>query len=131
MKQEMVTATKKIKDMEYAVSVPFDVPETAEEAKEAWGDSVTISNAIANARIGLQAAIRRRIEKAAAEAEKAGTEVSVDESAIQTELAGYKPGEAAAKKDPIESLLGKFASLPEEKQAEMLKQLKEKAKAGK
>lgn len=131
MKQEMVTATKKVNGTEYAATVPFDVPETAEEAKEAWGDSVTVSNAIANARIGLQAAIRRRIEKALAEAEKAGVEPSVDENAISTELAGYKPGEAAAKKDPIESLLGKFQSLPEDKQAELLKELKNKAKAGK
>jgi len=127
MKQELVTATKKVNGVDYAVSVPFDVPETCEEAKEVWGDSITVSNSIANARIGLQAAIRRRIEKAAAEAEKAGTELSLDEQAIQSELSNYKPGEAAAKKDPIEALLGKFGSLPEEKQAELLKQLKAKA----
>lgn len=128
MKQEMVTATKKINGVEYAATVPFDVPESCEEMKEQWGDSIGVSNAAANARVGLQAAIRRRIEKALAEAEKAGTEPSVDENAIATELAGYKPGEAAAKKDPIESLLGKFQSLPEDKQGELLKQLKDKAK---
>lgn len=131
MKQETVTATKKIDGVEYAASVNFDVPETTEEMKEIWGDQVAVSNAIANSRVGLQAAIRRRIEKAIKEATEAGTEPKVDETAIQTELAGYKPGEAAPKKDPVESMLGKFQSLPEEKQAELLKELKAKAKSGK
>jgi hypothetical protein len=128
MKDEMVTATKKVNGVEYGAMVHFQVPETCEEMKEQWGDSIGVSNAVANARIGLQAAIRRRVEKAIAEAEKAGTEPVVDEQAISTELSGYKPGEAAAKKDPIESLLGKFQSLPEDKQADLLKQLKDKAK---
>lgn len=131
MKQEQVTATKKIDGVEYVASVPFDVPETTEEMKEAWGDQVAVSNAIANSRVGLQAAIRRRIEKQVKEATEAGNTPAVDESGIQTDLAGYKPGEAAPKKDPVASLLGKFKSLPEEKQAELLKELKAKAKAGK
>ena len=105
MKQEMVTATKKVGGVEYAATVPFDVPESCEEMKEQWGDSVAVSNAIANARIGLQAAIRRRIEKALAEAEKAGVEPQVYEQAISTELAGYKPGEAAPRKDPVDVIM--------------------------
>jgi len=127
MKEEQVTATKKIDGVEYAASVPFQVPESCDEMKENWGDAVAVSNAAANARVGLQAAIRRRIEKTVKEATEAGTTPKVDESAIANELAGYKPGEAAPKKDPIESLLGKFQSLPEEKQADLLKQLKAKA----
>jgi len=127
MKEEQVTATKKIDGTEYAASVPFQVPESCDEMKENWGDAVAVSNAAANARVGLQAAIRRRIEKTVKEATEAGTTPKVDESAIANELAGYKPGEAAPKKDPIESLLGKFQSLPEEKQADLLKQLKAKA----
>ena len=128
MKRETVTATKKNEGVEYAASVNFDTPETTEEMKELWGDQVTVSNAIANARIGLQAAIRRRLEKTIKEATEAGAEIRINEAGIQAELVNYKPGEAAAKKDPIESLLGKFQSLPDEKQAELLKQLKAKAK---
>lgn len=127
MKEELVTATKKIDGEEYAASVNFQVPESCDEMKEVWGDTIGVSNAIANARIGLQAALRRRIEKAADEAKKAGTPINIDQNAIAEELSGYKPGEAAAKKDPIEALLGKFASMPEEKQDELLKQLKAKA----
>jgi len=103
MKEEQVTATKKIDGTEYAASVPFQVPESCDEMKENWGDAVAVSNAAANARVGLQAAIRRRIEKTVKEATEAGTTPKVDESAIANELAGYKPGEAAPKKDPIES----------------------------
>lgn len=122
MKTESVTATKKIEGVEYQASVDFQVPETADEMKEQWGDSVTVSNASANAKIGLQSAIRRRIEKQVKE------NGSVDMAAISTELSGYKPGEAAPKKDPVDALLGKFQGLPEEKQAEILKALKAKAK---
>lgn len=121
MKAEQVTATKKIDGQDYQATVEFQVPETADEMKEVWGDSITVSNAAANARIGLQSAIRRRIEKQVKE------NGSVDMKAIADELAGYKPGEAAPKKDPVDALLGKFQSLPEEKQAEILKQLKQKA----
>lgn len=121
MKTEQVTATKKIDGQDYQATVDFQVPETADEMKEVWGDSITVSNAAANARIGLQSAIRRRIEKQVKENGK------VDISTIASELAGYKPGEAAPKKDPVDALLGKFQSLPEEKQAEILKQLKAKA----
>ena len=129
MKKEQVTATKKNEGIEYAASVNFDTPETCDEMKEQWGDQVAVSNAVANSRVGLQAAIRRRIEKTIKEATEAGAEIKVDESAIQAELVNYKPGEAAPKKDPVESLLGKFQSLPDEKQAELLKELKAKAKA--
>lgn len=128
MKSESVTTTKKIDGIEYAATVNFEIPETLKEMGEVWGDQVSVSNAIANSRVGLQAAVRRRLEKQVKEATEAGSTPSIDEAGIQAELAGYKPGEVAAKKDPVESMLGKFQSLPEDKQAELLKELKQKAK---
>jgi|SRR6056297_604198 len=130
MQQKSVTATKKLEGMEYGATVDFEVPENCEEMAQIWGDSVGTSNAVSNAVVTLQGAIRRRIEKLHKKAKEDGKEGADKEdiqSVVTQELSGYKPGEATPKTDPVDAMLNKFDSLSEDKQNELINQLKAKA----
>ncbi len=131
MQTKSVTASRKIDGEEYSVSANLEVPETLDEAKDLWGEEITLSNAESNVVISFQGLQRRRLEKMVKEAKEKGEEPDLQaiNQQVATDLAGYKPGKAAPKTDPIESMLSKFQSLPEDKQAELIEQLKAKAGA--
>lgn len=131
MQTKSVTASKKIDGQEYSVTTNLEVPETLDEAKEMWGEEVSLSNAESNVVVSFQGLQRRRLEKMVKDALEKEEEPDLQaiNQQISTDLAGYKPGKAAPKTDPIESMLAKFSSLPEDKQAELIEQLKAKAGA--
>ena len=133
MQQKSVTATKKLDGIEYGASVDFEVPESCEEMAQVWGDQIGTSNATSNAVVTLQSAIRRRIEKLHKKAKEEGKEEADKEeiqSVVTQELSGYKPGMAQPKTDPVDAMLNKFDSLSEDKQNELINQLKAKAGLG-
>ena len=91
-------------------TVPFDFGEDLEEMVSLFGESVTFSNARAQMKIGLQAAMRRRLE--------AGQPVA--------DLAtAYKPGVQLERiVDPIAAAKAKFATMDDDERAEFLESLR-------
>lgn len=91
--------------------------ETVEESTEMFGAEAVNSNAFANWRVTLQAAIRR------------GHEAGKTDEEIQNELEGAKMGVAVSggAVDPIQASLAKFKLMNSEEQADYLEKLKEAA----
>jgi len=128
MQEKTVTAKKTIDGTPYEATVPFNVPETLEEASKVWGEEVTLSNAVSAAVVSLQAGIRRRID-AGGKATPPKDIAEITEIA-KSDLANWKPGVAAAKTDPVDALLAKFDGMSEEQKGQLIAMLKEKAMAG-
>jgi len=105
-------------DRETAVVVNYG--ETLEESVEMFGAEAMNSNAFANWRVTLQAAIRR------------GHEANKTDEQIQTELEEAKMGIAVtgAVVDPIQASLVKFKTMNQDEQADYLEKLKEAAAQG-
>jgi len=125
MQEKTVTAKKTIDGTPYEATVPFNVPETLEEASKVWGEEVTLSNAVSAAVVSLQAGIRRRIDAGA----KATPPKDIAEitDIAKSDLANWKPGVAAAKTDPVDALLAKFDGMSEEQKGQLIAMLKAKA----
>lgn len=116
MKTENVQA-KRQAEPDKVYSIPFEVPESLEEAEKAWGPDVTLSNAIQNSRITLQSAMRRGMEKG-----------MTNEQLIE-QLKGWKPGVAAGLKvDPEQAIMARAKADPEFR-AKLIKDLQAEAKA--
>jgi len=105
-------------DRETAVVVNYG--ETAEESLEMFGAEACNSNAWANWKVTLQAAIRR------------GHDANKTDEQIQDELAEAKMGVAVtgAAVDPIQASLLKFKTMNPEEQADYLEKLKAAAAEG-
>lgn len=88
--------------------------ETVEESVEMFGGEAVNSNAFANWRVTLQAAIRR------------SHEAGKNDEAIMDELADAKMGVAVSggRVDPIQASLAKFKTMSPEEQAGYLDQLR-------
>lgn len=121
MKKVSVEATvpankeKGVKEMKAAISVNY--AETVAEALKMFGEEAVLSNAFANWRVTLQANIRGGLKR------------GETPEAIQKRLAEAKMGVAAtgARVDPQTAFIAQFKSATPEKQAEMLKMLKNAA----
>jgi hypothetical protein len=94
-----------------------EVPETVEEAVEAFGGDAVCSNAIANWVVTLQAGMRRM-----------HTAGKTDEE-IQESMAVAKMGVATSggRIDPIQASLAKFKTMNVEEQADYLEKLRQAA----
>ncbi len=99
------------------VAVTVQSGETAEEMIQMFGSNAVASNAEANWIVTLQSGIRSGLKKGET-AEQ-----------IQTRLSGAKMGVAVEKVrvDPVQAYLAMFAQSTPEKQAEMLRELQERA----
>jgi len=88
--------------------------ETVEESIEMFGGEAVNSNAFANWRVTLQAAIRR------------GHEANKTDDQIMDELAGAKMDVAVAggRVDPIQASLAKFKTMTTDEQADYLDKLR-------
>jgi hypothetical protein len=122
MKQETVSAKVPANaekgTEEMSATVIVDTPETIEEAVAMFGGSAVLSNALAHWDVVLQANIRSGLKK------------GESPESIATRLRNAKMGVAStgAKVDPIQNYLAVFQNATPEKQAEMLRELKERAK---
>jgi hypothetical protein len=105
---------------ELSATITVNSPETVEEAVQMFGGPAVLSNALAHWEVVLQANIRGGLRKGEAPA------------SIAARLAGAKMGVASTgtKVDTQQAYLAMFQSATPEKQAEMLKELKERAKKG-
>ena len=103
--------------VEMNASIVVDAPETVEEAIQMFGGPAVLSNAMANWAVTLQSNIRGGLRR------------GESPEAIATRLATAKMGVAAtgAKVDPVQAYLAMFQNANPEKQAEMLRELKERA----
>ena len=121
MKKETVSAVvpenkeKGISAMTAAISI--DVPESIEEATSMFGGPAVLTNALANWKVTLQGNIRSGLKR------------GESAEAIATRLASAKMGVAAtgSKVDPVQAYLAMFQAATPEKQAEMLRELKNRA----
>ena len=118
MEVKEISAKSPKLDRETAVVVNYG--ETIEESVEMFGGEAVNTNAYANWRVTLQAAIRR------------GHEANKTDEQIQDELAEAKMGVAVtgAAVDPIQASLLKFKTMNEEEQADYLEKLKAAAAEG-
>ena len=118
MEVKEVSAKSPKLDRETGVIVNFG--ENVEESVEMFGGEAVNSNAFANWRVTLQAAIRR------------GHEANKTDEQIQEELVDAKMGVAVtgAAVDPIQASLLKFKTMNTEEQADYLEKLKAAAAEG-
>ena len=107
-----VSAKSPKHERETAVIVQFG--ETVDESIDMFGGEAVNSNAFANWRVTLQAAIRRMHEAGKSDEE------------IQQSLGTAKMGVAVAggRVDPIQASLAKFKTMTQEEQAEYLEKLR-------
>jgi hypothetical protein len=111
MKQLEVTALKEDKT---PVTCYVNCPETIEEAIQMFGGESVLSNAIANWKITIRAAIKRPADKGVSQAE---IQANVKDAKMGTVITGGKI-------DPIQASLAKFKTMTVEEQAAFLEQLK-------
>ncbi len=108
MSSETVKATKN----NITVEASYDFGDNLAEMQEKFGEEVTYSNARQNMRVGIQAMMRRMIEK------------GETEENIQNAVASYVPGVGGQKQDPVEKFKAKWANLSEEEREKLLDELK-------
>ncbi len=98
-------------------TITVQVPNTAAEAIQVFGDEAVLTNAVANWKITLQSNIRNGLKRGET-AEQ-----------IQARLGGAKMGvaQAGAKVDPVQAYLAAFAAATPEKQKQMLAELQARA----
>lgn len=99
------------------VTITVECGETAKENIELFGDEAVNSNAMSNWVVTLQSGIRSALKS------------GLDAAAIQAKLGTARMGVAmkGGRVDPQQAYIAMFASATPEKQAEMLKDLKERA----
>ena len=118
MKDLTVTAKYGTGDEAVSTVVVVKAPETIEEAIEQCGGEAVLSNALANWKVTVQAAIRRF--------KKAGK----SDEEVQTALKDLKMGVALERvSDPKAAMLAKFAAMDAEGKAAFIKELTAKAQA--
>ena len=121
MKQSTVTAkvpaNPKTGTPEMTGSININIPESAKEAIEMFGDEAVISNALAHWNTTLQSAIRSALRR------------GEPTESMQARLSSAKMGVAmrAPSIDPQQAYLAMFQSATPEKQAEMIKALQARA----
>lgn len=98
------------------LSANYDFGSSVEEAKEKFGEAVVLSGFIAHSVVQLQSRMRA--------AAKAGND-------IQTTIDAWKPGVAAPRKDPVETMEARFEKMTPEQQADLIEKLRAKAEANK
>lgn len=95
-----------------SVTINYDLGENLEDMKAKFGEEIVFSNARQQMKIGIQGIIRRMIEKGKPDKD------------IADHIAGYKPGLAGERQDPIEKFKSKWQSLSKEEKDKLLKELK-------
>ena len=109
MSQIEVTANKGQKSL----TVSYDFGDNLQDAVAKFGEEVVFSNMQQSMKISLQALMRRGFDK------------GITDEEITAQAASWKPGVAAQRtSDPVAAIMGKWASIPADKRAELLKQLK-------
>lgn len=104
-----VQAKKEIDGEEKNHSMMFDFGEDMEDAAQKFGADVVFTNFRASAKITLQAAIRRLLEK------------GLTAEQINEKLLSWKPGVALDRTiDPITAFMAKWATMPPEEREKML-----------
>jgi hypothetical protein len=108
-----VTATKNSRSL----TVEYEFGAYLQEAVKLFGEDVVFQNAVQSMKISLQALIRR------------GFDQGLDDAEITARAQQWKPGVSAGRSaaDPIQAVLSKWRTLPEDKKAELLRQLKSMA----
>jgi hypothetical protein len=112
-------SAKKAKDTSKVYNVPFDVPESVEEAVKVWGAEVLLSNAVANAIVGFQSRIR------------AGMEKGLSNEDLNVQLKGAKPGVTTGLKIDAEQAIMARAKADPEYRKQLIEKLTAEAKARK
>lgn len=99
------------------VHADYDFGENLEAMRQKFGDEIVYSNARQQMKIGIQALMRRKIEK------------GENEAAIKQAVAEYVPGMAGERQDPVEKFKSRWASLPDGEREAILKELQKMQKA--
>lgn len=121
MKQTVISAkvpaNKEKGTPEVSGQVTIAMPETIEEAVKAYGAEAVLSNAIGNWTLSIQAAIRSAIKR------------NEPTESYQTRISQAKMGVTLRSPavDPHQAFLAMFQNSDPAKQAELIKQLQEKA----
>lgn len=114
----MVEVTARAPKVEKEATILVDLGDNVQDAIERFGAEVVMSNYLANAKIGVQAGIRRYLE--------AG--LSTDD--IQKKFEGYKPGVTMDRVvDPIAAMAAKLSKMTPEEREAAFAQLREKLEA--
>lgn len=92
-----------------AIEIDYDIPDTLEGMVEKFGEDAVVSAANANIVVGLQAFVRRHIDKGQDEVQKLASE--------------WLPGvrQASVKKTPLEKATQAFNAMSAEERAEILR----------
>jgi hypothetical protein len=117
MKALSVTAKNGKEEGSPSATISINVPETATEAIQLFGDQAVLSNAVANWVITVQSAIRRDLK------------VGKTAEDIQAHLGSVKMGVAADRTvDPKAAFMAAFSGMSPEDKAAMIKQLQQAAR---
>lgn len=92
------------------IKIEYEFPETVEEAIDAFGEDVVLSNFISSTTISLQGLMRNKM-KAGKTAEE-----------IQAELGPWKPGVRAKGKSTMEKAFSLLGMLSDEERSRLLEQ---------
>jgi len=114
---EKKDATGKVVQKGVSGNLTVEYAETLDEAKKVYGEEAVLTNAFANWRVTLQAAIRSALKRGETPEQ------------YQTRLGVAKMGIAntGAKVDPVQAYLARFASATPEQQKKMLAELQARA----
>jgi len=108
-----IKATKKIDGIDKEATVAYDFGGDLDKAVELFGKDVVYANFVRSSVITMQAAMRRYLED------------GLDNAAIASKLAGWKPGVPIERVvDPVAAVFNKFASMTTEEQAELINKLR-------
>lgn len=114
---EKKDATGKVVQKGVSGNLTVEYAETLDEAKKVYGEEAVLTNAFANWRVTLQAALRSAMKRGETPEQ------------YQTRLGVAKMGIAntGAKVDPVQAYLARFASATPEQQKKMLAELQARA----
>jgi hypothetical protein len=114
---EKKDATGKVVQKGISGNLTVEYAETLDEAKKVYGEEAVLTNAFANWRVTLQAALRSAMKRGETPEQ------------YQTRLGVAKMGIAntGAKVDPVQAYLARFASATPEQQKKMLAELQARA----